>query len=89
VSRADADDPLKAPAVGFVVQVSSPTACVVQYYGEIAGFVGLTPGATYFLSTTPGGITTSAPALPGIVQELGFAKSATTLVATLDRDVLE
>ena len=52
-------------------------------------FTNLTPGAAYYLSpTVPGGITSTPPSSPGqIVQKVGFAKDATTLVFNL-RDPL-
>lgn len=54
----------------------------VYLYGECPLFVGLTPGARYYLdAATPGAITTVAPA-DGVV--VGIAKSATTLFVDVD-----
>lgn len=86
--RADADDATKQPLIGFVQSKPSPTQAVVQYSGELSGFSGLTPNATYFLSTTPGQITDNVSGYPigAIVQKVGFAKDSTTLVIMVDRD---
>lgn len=87
VEPADADDPGKQPVVGFVKDKPTTVTATVQYSGELSGFSGLTPGSTYFMSTTPGQITEVAPsALGSIVQRVGFAKNATTLVVMIDRD---
>lgn len=54
-------------------------------YGEfsllgILPALALTPGSTYYLDTTSGLYTSTAPAIPGnIVQEIGFALDATHL----------
>ena len=87
---ADADDSLKQPVIGIVNNKIDPTTCDVQYNGEIGGFVGLTAGVTYFLSTTPGQITVTPPSGPpgAIVQRVGFAKNTTTLVILVDRDIV-
>lgn len=87
VDLADADDASKQPLIGIVDSKPGLTSAVVTYYGEVSGFVGLTPGDTYYLSTTPGQITNVAPSNPGdIVQRIGFAKSATTFMVMVDRD---
>lgn len=90
VALADSDDAMKQPLIGIVESKPTAVTCVVAYYGEVTGFVGLTPGATYFLGTVPGTITTVAPSTPGnIVQRIGFARNATTLVVFTDRDWTE
>ena len=78
--KADANAIAKA-AVGFVLaSISNAASGTVYFEGTITGLSGLTPGARYFLSTTPGGITTTAPTGPAdIVQQVGFALSATEL----------
>lgn len=87
VDQADADDVSKQPLIGIVASKPGATTAIVTYYGELGGFVGLTPGDTYYLSTTPGQITNVAPGNPGdIVQRIGFAKDATTLMVMVDRD---
>jgi len=69
-------------AMGFIKDsVTSPANVNVYFEGEIPGFVGLTPGATYFLSdTTPGGVTTTPVTIAGrMLQRIGVATSATTI----------
>ena len=78
--NADATTPLACH--GFVIaSVTAPTAIDVYVdAGLISGFVGLTPGARYFLSTV-GAITSAAPSASGnFVQYLGVAVSATELL---------
>lgn len=67
------------------------THAVVQYVGECPLYSTLTPGATYYLSdTAPGAITDVAPTAVGsIVQEVGFARNATTLVISIDRNFVQ
>lgn len=88
VDLADASVPADRPVIGFVKSKPTSTTCVLHYYGELGGFTGLTVGATYYLSeSTPGAITTTAPSTVGsIVQEVGFARSSTTLVVFIDPD---
>ena len=51
--------------------------------GKIGNLTGLTPGATYYLSSG-GGMTINSPASAGDVrQEVGYAESATVLVLML------
>lgn len=78
--KADANAIAKA-AVGFVLaSVSNGASGTAYFEGTITGLTSLTPGARYFLSTTPGGITTTAPTgTADIVQQVGFALSATEL----------
>ena len=67
---------------GFVdAGVTSGAAATVILDGPLAGLSGLTKGATYFLSTTPGAITATAPSTAGnVYQGVGKAKSATELI---------
>lgn len=80
VRKADADN--DRPAHGFVrANVTAPAAATVYGPGELNDQLSaLTVGATYFLDTTAGGITATAPTAAGaIVQQLGVAKSTTAL----------
>ena len=89
VRKADADNAREAH--GFVrTAVTSPAAATVYGPGELNDQMsGLTVGADYFLSTTPGGVTTTAPtAASAIVQRLGRAKSATA-IRFLDSTVIK
>jgi hypothetical protein len=82
IRKADATDDTK-PANAFVIAnvLISGTA---TWYGPAqldTAVSGLTPGTTYFLDTTPGGVTTTPPASAGnLIQKVGFAKSATALM---------
>lgn len=81
--------PQHSPVIGIVTDITGSTA-TVQYSGEVAGFSGLTEGATYYLSpTSPGAATpTSAAASGQVLQKVGFAKDANTLVIMIDRDIV-
>ena len=77
-----ADSTLGSAAHAMIYNVTSPTTCDVMYGGEVAG-VGwppLVPGATYYLAAA-GGFQAGSPP-PGYVvnQEIGFARSSTTMV---------
>lgn len=89
-SQADATSAATAPAIGMVIELVG-VGGVTQKDGEVTGFVGLTPTATYYLAAgVPGGITAVAPSTPGqIVQKIGFAKNATTLMLMIDRDFVQ
>lgn len=71
--------------IGFVKESDAGLA-IVAYAGELPGFVGLVPGTSYYLSpTVAGGITSTPPASEGqIIQCVGYAKNATTLVIRLE-----
>lgn len=87
VDLADGDNPITFPCMGIVVEKPTATTAKVAYAGKVAGFAGLVPGDTYFIDTTPGQITNTAPSNPGdVVQKIGWARNATTLVLQLDRD---
>jgi hypothetical protein len=79
--KADASDNGK-PADGFVTSsVSSGVSGTFHYGGILSGLTGLTLGAKYYLATTAGTVTTTAPTGSGeVVQSLGRAKSATEIV---------
>lgn len=82
VRKADATANTK-PADGFVLaNVTSPAnATVYLISAQNTAVTGLTVGADYWLATTPGTVTSTAPSTGGnIVQRLGKAKSATALV---------
>jgi hypothetical protein len=69
-------------ADGFVdAGVSSAASATVILDGTLSGLTGLTVGASYFLDTTGGAITATAPSATGnIYQCVGKAKSATELI---------
>lgn len=72
------------PANGFVrAAVTAPAVATVYPLGTINGErSGLTLDATYFLSKTPGGVTTDVSGFENgdIVQEIGAAFSATEIL---------
>ena len=80
VRKADASSGV-APANGFVLAAYVALDTATVYWGGINGSVsGLTPGLQ-FLSTTPGAGTATAPSATGnIVQRLGLAVDATTIL---------
>ena len=82
---ADASDPAKMPAIGFVASKPTATTAVLADEDELSGFVGLTPGAVYYADpATPGGITATQPVTPGhVAQPVGEAKSATVLTVRI------
>ena len=69
-------------ANGFVLaSVSSGAAGTVYFDDELTGLSGLTIGARYFLSTTPGTITATPPSSTGnVVQCVGVAISASSII---------
>lgn len=90
VQRADATSAATAPVAGFVSFKPTVATSKLIYSGELGGFVGLVAGASYFLDVNPGQITQVPPALPAdagtgkIVQRVGIAKNATTLIVQID-----
>jgi hypothetical protein len=68
-------------AVGFVLSaVTATNPATVYFEGTITGLSSLTIGSNYYLDTTAGGITTTAPsATNNIRQKVGVAISATEL----------
>ena len=80
ILKADATTPAKA-ARGYVLAAVLNAATATVFFDESnTGVSGLTPGATYYLSATAGAVVTAPPTTAGqIVQEVGFAVSATNL----------
>ena len=67
-------------AHGFVLaSVSNGATATVYFEGTNTSVTSLTPGV-YYLSTTAGGVSATAPSSSGnVVQRVGFATSATAL----------
>lgn len=84
-----ADAAAGRPAHGYTREaVEAGLPVQVRNEGPLNGLAGLTPGATYFLSdTTPGGLTLTPPAV-GLVQPLGAALTADTLIVDIEPPVL-
>lgn len=68
-------------ARGIIISVyGGGTTCDVLYAGEVTnGGWALVAGSTYYLDTA-GGFALVPPALATVIQEVGFARNATTLV---------
>ena len=82
VRKADATTAGKE-ANGFVLSaVTSPAAAVVHRISQSNTQMSvLTPGSTYYLSTTACGVVSTAPSASGnVVQSVGKAFDATTLI---------
>lgn len=87
--KADADSVTTGPVIGIVFSKPTATTAYIQYSGELTGFAGLTSGATYFLSQTAGGITATAPTANGtVMQKVGVARNATTLVVNVEPTII-
>ncbi len=91
VQKADATNNAK-PAHGFVLAnvVAPANATVYRTSQNNSALTGLTIGSDYFLSTTPGGVTATAPSASGnIVQPLGRATLTTALTFANEQDYVE
>jgi hypothetical protein len=89
VDKANASAIATAPGIGFVTQKPTTTTCFVAYAGEVTGFSGLVAGQIYFLDTTAGLITTTAPSASNqVLQRVGVAASATMLIASIDANII-
>lgn len=87
VAKADATTASTGPAIGFVSSVVSPTQVRVRNERILDGFTGLTALAPLFMSTTPGGVTSTPPsAIGNVIQEVGVAVTATSVLIRLDTD---
>lgn len=77
-------------ARGYVLSsVLNAATATVFYDDSNTAVTGLTPGATYYLSNTPGGITVTPTTVAGqIAQEVGFAVSATLLRVNIQEPVI-
>ncbi len=78
VAQADADNAAARPPIGVVAGISGSTASVAGSGAVASGLSGLTPGAVYWLSTTPGQMTTTQPSTNAFV--IGTAISATQML---------
>lgn len=68
--------------IGFATATVSAAANVItKLIGNISGFSGLTTGSTYYLSNTPGAISTSSGTT---IKKVGLALSATELLIKHD-----
>lgn len=88
VDRANASAVGTAPAIGLVLSKPTPITAEVMFgAAEISGFAGLTPGAAYYLTTSDGAISITPPsAIGNVVQRIGRAKNATTLLVQISEE---
>lgn len=87
VEAANPQDGDKMPAIGVLVDKSTPTVGVVQLFGPVEDvFIGMTPGAYYFVGTS--GVADVAPSAGSLgyvdVQHIGFAVAEDILLLTGD-----
>lgn len=89
VLKADATAIAKQ-ARGYVIAAVANAATATVYFDDSnTSVTGLTPGSTYYLSATSGGITTTPTTTTGqIVQEVGFATTATLLRVNIQEPVI-
>lgn len=87
--KADATS-LAKQAKGYVINNFTSGATATIFYDDSnTGLTGLTINVPYYLSLTPGLVTTTAPsAATQVVQEIGFANSATNLRVAIKKSVL-
>lgn len=81
VAQADADNSAARPPIGVCLSLPTTTTAVVVHAGGIVtGLTGLTRGSAYWLSTTPGAVTTTRPSTNAFI--VGVALSATSFLVT-------
>ena len=89
VLKADATAIAKQARGYVTTAVANAAPATVFFDDSNTALSALTPGATYYLSATPGVVTTTAPTIAGqIVQEVGFASSATTLRVNIQEPII-
>lgn len=88
IARADADNAAARPPIGVVSGVAGVTVSLAMPGQVCVGFSGLTPGQVYWLSTTPGQLTSTKPATNAY--PIGIAVTPRTLFLTsLSGDVAD
>jgi hypothetical protein len=87
VQKSDSSDDAKMPVIGFVIS-SGASGVVVQNTGEI-GISGqsVSSGNQYFVSATPGKITTTPPS-SGILQRVGVGKTTDRLLIFIETQAI-
>lgn len=84
VMLADCATNYSAMGVAYASALSTAPIMITSS-GVAEGFSGLTAGARYFLSATPGAVTTTAPTASGDrVVQVGYAKNATAMNIQFD-----
>lgn len=89
VLKADATAIAKQ-ARGYVISAVANAASATVFFDDSnTALTGLTPGSTYYLSVTSGGVTLTPTTTAGqIVQEIGFASSATNLRVNIQEPII-
>lgn len=89
VLKADATAIAKQARGYVTVAVANAANATVFFDDSNTALTGLTPGLTYYLSVTSGGVTSTPTTTSGqIVQEIGFAASATTLRVNIQEPII-
>lgn len=89
VLKADATAIAKQARGYVTVAVANAANATVFFDDSNTALTGLTPGLTYYLSVTSGGVTATPTTTSGqIVQEIGFAASATTLRVNIQEPII-
>jgi hypothetical protein len=77
------------PAQGFTREaIVAGQTLSMRASGKLTGMSGLTPGAVYYLSGTTPGLAVLTPPSSGLVQRLGQASAAHTLMVTIEQPIL-
>jgi hypothetical protein len=89
VRKADATGGISKRADGYVKEAVSSGNTATVYFSGVIPRTGLTIGARYFLSNTPGSVTTIIPTTSGhLVQYIGKAISTTELLFEPDDGIV-
>ena len=89
VLKADSTAIAKAARGYVTASVANAAPATVFFDDSNTGVTGLTPGVTYFLDTVSGGVTATPTVTTGqIVQQIGFATSATNLRVAIQEPVI-
>lgn len=89
VLKADSTAVAKAARGYVTVSVANAASATVFFDDSNNAVTGLTSGATYYLDTVSGGITVAPTVTTGqIVQEVGFATSATNLRVNIQEPII-
>ena len=90
VVRADADNSRPAHGIALTAIANASNGDVAFGSYVAAGFSSLSPGASYYLSTTPGSISTSIPNTSGaLVQRVGVALSSSEFYFEPSQAIIE
>jgi len=82
VTRVDVEDSSTMPALGVILEKSTPTRCIVMTWGIVPG-TGLTAGARYWVGADAKISAAHPPRVPGelvVAQVAGIALSTTKLL---------